>query len=169
MFLNSGALDEAGPRIAAPDDKPGRAWALTGAFFFFGAAAIAGLPPFAEFIGKATILVGSNSHPQQIWIWSTVLIGGLVTILAYARMGSRLFWKRDAAVAVNAHLYVLPSAALTLAIVCLTIFAAPIQRYAEQTAVELRRPQTAISNILGKLPQQRAVEPAPGATPGVMK
>ncbi len=165
MFFCSSALDEAGPRVAAVDDKTSRQWAFTGACFFVGAAAVAGLPPFAEFIGKATILAGANSHPQQVWIWSAVLIGGLVTILAYARMGSRLFWKRDAAV--NLQLYMLPSVVLAVAMIGLTVFAATIQRYTEQAAVELRRPQTAISNILGKLPQQRVVEPA--AKPGVTK
>jgi multicomponent K+:H+ antiporter subunit D len=165
MFLSASALDEGGPRIAAADDKPGPQWAFAGACFFVGAAAIAGLPPFAEFIGKATILAGANAHPQQVWIWSSVLIGGLVTILAYARMGSRLFWKRDAAV--GSSLYAFPSAVLVVAMMGLTVFAAPIQRYTEQAAAELRRPQTAISNILGKLPQQRVVEPA--AKPGVTK
>jgi multicomponent K+:H+ antiporter subunit D len=153
LFLNAAAIDEAGPRLTTVDDLPGTAWAWTGALFFFGAVALAGLPPLAGFIGKATILSGSVNHPWQVWLWFAILVSGLVLILAYARMGSRLFWKRDTASFKPAHL--VPSIALAATLVGLTLVAAPIQRYTDQAAVELRRPQTTISNALGKLPLQK--------------
>jgi multicomponent K+:H+ antiporter subunit D len=154
LFLNTTAIDEAGPRLAAADAVPGAAWAWTGALFFIGAAALAGLPPFAGFIGKAVVLAGSVNQAWQVWLWFAILGGGLVSMLAYARMGSRLFWKRDAAG--NAPAYLLPCIAIATALVCLTVFAAPIQRYTDQAAVELRRPQAMISNVLGKLPIEKS-------------
>ncbi|MCA2998536.1 MAG: monovalent cation/H+ antiporter subunit D [Rhodocyclaceae bacterium] len=149
LFLNTAAIDEVGPRLAAADTVPGSAWAWTGALFFIGAAALAGLPPFAGFIGKAAVLAGSVNQAWQGWLWFAILGGGLVSMLAYARMGSRLFWKRDAAD--NVPAYLVPCIAIATALVCLTVFAAPIQRYTDQAAVELRRPQAMISNVLGKL------------------
>jgi len=154
LFLNTTAIDEAGPRLAAADAVPGAAWAWTGALFFIGAAALAGLPPFAGFIGKAVVLAGSVNQAWQVWLWFAILGGGLVSMLAYARMGSRLFWKRDAAG--NTPAYLLPCIAVATALVCLTVFAAPIQRYTDQAAVELRRPQAMISNVLGKLPIEKS-------------
>ncbi|MBC7625442.1 MAG: monovalent cation/H+ antiporter subunit D [Aeromicrobium sp.] len=155
LFLNAAAINETGPRLATTEDVPGTAWAWTGALFFLGAVALAGFPPMAGFIGKASILAGSVSHPWQGWLWFTILGGGLLSIVAYARMGSRLFWKRDAAVLSPA--YLIPSVAMAAVLVSLTVFAAPIQRYTDQAAVELRRPQATISNVLGKLPQHKPV------------
>jgi multicomponent K+:H+ antiporter subunit D len=153
LFLNAAAIDEAGPRATSAGDLPSKAWAWTGALFFIGAAALAGLPPFAGFIGKATILVGSVNQMWQVWLWFTILGAGLVSMLAYARMGSRLFWKRDAAGLSPA--YLVPAIAFAAVLICLTVFAAPIQRYTDQAAVELRRPKAMISNVLGKLPIQK--------------
>lgn len=153
LFLNAAAIDEAGPRATSAGDLPSKAWAWTGALFFIGAAALAGLPPFAGFIGKATILAGSVNQMWQVWLWFTILGAGLVSMLAYARMGSRLFWKRDAAGLSPA--YLVPAIAFAAVLICLTVFAAPIQRYTDQAAVELRRPQAMISNVLGKLPIQK--------------
>jgi multicomponent K+:H+ antiporter subunit D len=174
LFLNTAAIDEAGPRLATVGDVPGKAWAWTGALFFLGAVALAGLPPLAGFIGKAIVLSGSVNHPWQAWLWVAILVGGLLSMLAYARMGSRLFWKRDAASFQPA--YLVPSIVLAAGLVGLTLFAAPIQRYTDQAAVELRRPQTMISNVLGKLPIQKSQKPVqqelktPGvAQPGAVK
>ncbi len=159
LFLNAASLDEAGARVATDTDPGGRRWAWTGALFLIGAAVMAGLPPFSGFIGKATILVASTSHAAQTWVWTVVLLAGLLSILAYARMGSRLFWKRDAALVDGVSL--LPTAVLAIALVGLTVFAAPLQRYTDQAAAELKRPQIMIGNVLGKLPQQKPVVPVP--------
>ena len=163
LFLNAASLDQASARVTIDTDAGGSRWAWTGALFLIGAAAMAGLPPFAGFIGKATILAASTSHHAQTWVWTAVLLAGLLSILAYARMGSRLFWKRDAALVDGVSR--LPTAVLAIALVGLTIFAAPLQRYTDQAAAELKRPQIMIGNVLGKVPQQKSVAPlaAPGA------
>ncbi|MDZ4812259.1 MAG: monovalent cation/H+ antiporter subunit D [Pseudomonadota bacterium] len=161
LFLNAASLDQAGARVAKHTDASGRRWASTGALFLIGGAVMAGLPPFSGFIGKATILAASTSHPAQVWVWTAVLLAGLLSILAYARMGSRLFWKRDAALVEGASL--LPTGVLAIALVGLTVFAAPLQRFTDQAAAELKRPQIMIGNVLGKLPQQKLAAPVPGA------
>ncbi len=159
LFLNAASLDQAGARVTSVGEAGGRQWARTGALFVIGGAAMAGVPPLSGFIGKATILAGSASHSAQVWVWTAVLLAGMLSILAYARMGSRLFWKRDAALAQGASL--VPTGVLAIALVCLTIFAAPVQRFTDQAAAELKRPQIMIGNVLGKLPQQKPVVPVP--------
>lgn len=161
LFLNAASLDQAGARVATDTDPGGRRWALTGALFLIGAAVMAGLPPFSGFIGKATILAASTSHAAQAWVWTAVLLASLLSILAYARMGSRLFWKRDAALVDGGSL--LPTAVLAIALAGLTVFAAPLQRYTDQAAAELKRPQIMIGNVLGKIPQQKPVVSVPAA------
>jgi len=56
---------------------------------------------------------------------------------------------------------------LAIALASLTMFAAPVQRYTDQAAAELKRPQIMIGNVLGKIPQQKPVAPTP--TPGANK
>jgi len=165
LFLNAANLDQASARATADTDSGSRRWAWTGAFFLIGAAVMAGLPPFSGFIGKATILAASTSHPAQTWLWTVVLLAALLSILAYARMGSRLFWKRDAALAPGSSF--VPAGVLAIALASLTMFAAPVQRYTDQAAAELKRPQIMIGNVLGKIPQQKPVAPTP--TPGANK
>jgi multicomponent K+:H+ antiporter subunit D len=166
MFLNAASLDQASARIAADGETPSSAWGWTGAMFFVGAAALAGLPPFSGFIGKAGILAASSSSVWQVWIWTSVLVAGLLSMLAYARMGSQLFWKRDAVLLTTTNKFA--TAALASALVALTVFAAPLQRYTDQAAVELLRPQLLINNVLGKIPQQKPA-PALDTNPQVPK
>ena len=164
LYLNAGALDETRAQIADEHDVGSRRWAWSGVLFVIGAMAMVGLPPFFGFIGKATILAGAATHAAQAWVWSAILLTGVLSLLAYARMGSRLFWKRDAAVVSGTSHW--PAGVLGAALVSLTLFAAPVQRFTDQAALELMRPQIMIGNVLGKLPQQKAVVP-PSA--GVVK
>jgi multicomponent K+:H+ antiporter subunit D len=66
---------------------------LWGALFFAAAVAMAGLPPLSGFIGKFLIL---RATPEQPWVWAVILLGALLSLIALARAGSRIFF--DAAV-----------------------------------------------------------------------
>ena len=135
-------------------------WPWVGALFVIGAAAMAGLPPLPGFIGKAVILAGAGLPPWSAWtawVYGSVLTAGALTLIAYALMGSRLFWKRDAA---RVHPHRLPAIGLAAALLVLTILAAPVQRYTDQAAAEMKRPGIMMDNVLGKLPRQAA---KPGA------
>lgn len=63
-----------------------------GGTFLIVAIAVAGLPPLAPFLGKALLLQGIGA---SAWGWGGVLIASLLTIVALARAGSRLFWAVD--------------------------------------------------------------------------
>lgn len=71
--------------------------ALLGTLFFVGAAAVAGLPPFAGFMGKILMLQATHTHAWQWLIWGVILVSGLLTLISLARSGSTLFWKSQEA------------------------------------------------------------------------
>src|SRR5690606_28178924 len=63
--------------------------ALLGGLFFFGAVAVVGLPPLSGFLGKLLLLQAAPS----VELWSVLLIGGFVALVAFSRAGSTLFWR----------------------------------------------------------------------------
>jgi len=66
---------------------------LLGTLFFVAAVGVVGLPPLAGFAAKLYILQNAAVHPHAAWVFSVVLISGLLIILVLSRAGSALFWK----------------------------------------------------------------------------
>jgi multicomponent K+:H+ antiporter subunit D len=148
---------------------------LIAVLFFTGAIAMAGMPPLSGFLGKLLVLDAARSHDLVWWIWGTILIGSLITILGMARAGSLLFWKShsistepdpEAAQPYeeeaneqedevqNPRPTALPIVAcfsLLSGLILLTIFAGPASHYAEATAAQLFTPEIYIQAVLGKV------------------
>lgn len=114
---------------------------LLGVMMLFGAASAAGLPPLPGFLGKLMIMQSSSGLPAQPWVWSVVLVVGLLTIIGLARAGVVVFWhvQPDS----NAHdagrsPRMLGAAALLMVLtVLMAVFASPIKRYTDATARQL--------------------------------
>jgi multicomponent K+:H+ antiporter subunit D len=70
---------------------------VLGGLFFVVAVAIAGLPPLSGFLGKFMLLQAALDSPLLPWVWSVVLITGLVGVIALARSGSLLFYRTHTA------------------------------------------------------------------------
>ncbi|WP_100657611.1 monovalent cation/H+ antiporter subunit D [Alteromonas flava] len=66
---------------------------LLGVVFFVAALTVAGLPPFSGFLGKVLILQSVTDGNERLWVWSIILISSLVTIVAFSRAGTTLFWR----------------------------------------------------------------------------
>ena len=116
--------------------------ALLGLLFFVAAMAIAGLPPFSGFIGKLVILQAANSGTDKIWVWSILLISSLLTIIAFSRAGTTLFWRhageRDRADDVPVSYWQVSGVSLLLlASPLIVIFGASVTDYAGQAARQL--------------------------------
>ncbi len=57
------------------------------------------LPPLAGFAAKLYILQSAFLHPAASWVFSVVLLSGLLVIVALSRAGSALFWRTGEAAA----------------------------------------------------------------------
>ncbi|WP_166254524.1 monovalent cation/H+ antiporter subunit D [Marinobacter salicampi] len=125
---------------------------LLGVLFLLGATAIAGLPPLSGFFAKLYILKAAAPGAQMAWLWSIVLIGGFMTLIAFSRAGSIVFWRNVEGHVDNPGKLTLPvsvsAGALIGMTVAIVVLAAPISRYTDATAAQLHEPSGYIS-ILG--------------------
>ncbi|MEL6570944.1 MAG: monovalent cation/H+ antiporter subunit D [Pseudomonadota bacterium] len=142
--------------------------ALTAGLFFVGAIAMAGLPPFSGFIGKLLLLDAGFSSSIAPWIWGTVLISSLISVIGFGRAGSVVYWKAQSlapdpqaepdetvekATAPSALAYVAVGGLVAM-IVAHTVFAGQMHSYATTTAAQLFAPEpykTTVIDTPGKL------------------
>jgi len=133
---------------------------LAGAFFV-AAIVATGMPPFSGFLGKLLILNAAWHSPAMAWIWGFILGGSLLSIVAFGRAGSTLFWKSLEIDAQRApgeprqrpsgpaeplgHIAV---GLLLTGSVALTLFAGPASRYLEATAAQVFDTQGYIQAVL---------------------
>ena len=127
----------------APSPPFAQAGVLSGLFFLTAIAAV-GLPPLSGFPGKLLILDAVRGSPGGWWVWGGILGTTVISMLAFARAGSAIFWKSAATegevkagkpVAPNASAAII--AALLAALVVLTIAGGPISAYVNATAAQL--------------------------------
>jgi multicomponent K+:H+ antiporter subunit D len=123
-----------------------------GILFFALAIAAAGLPPLAGFLGKSMILSAAWSGDYVGWVWSVILLAGLLIMLALARAGSTLFWKSVTQPALLSKRIGVAPWLLLAALVCNSVFAGPLSRYTHAAAAQLFERQQYISAVLGQQP-----------------
>jgi multicomponent K+:H+ antiporter subunit D len=161
----SRARGELADRFESGPAMPGAR--VMGGLFFVVAIALAGLPPLSGFLGKFMLLRAALDSPLLIWVWSIVLITGLLGVIALARSGSLLFYRTHtahdpASLLRPATSTLAPVAGLLLLVVGMTIWAGPVADYAADTAVQLRSPQHYIDAVLGAAPGTAAVRASGG-------
>jgi multicomponent K+:H+ antiporter subunit D len=132
---------------------------LLGFGFLLAALALIGLPPLGGFLGKA-MLLQSVDGPATGWIFSSLLLTGLLGLIACSRAGVILFWTaegdaRDAPPLPARHL--LPALALLGGNIALTLGAAPVAAYSQAAAAQILDPAGYHRAVLGNAP--RAAEP----------
>lgn len=151
MFLLADLI--AGQRGAAGDrliPAPPVSWALPGVLFFIGAMAAAGMPPLSGFIGKLLLLQAVPPR-AAVWLWTIVLVGSLAGVIALSRAGTRLFWQTEGEILTGPRprlIHLAPVVLLLATSAALTIYAAPVCRYAEATAAQLLAPRGYIEAVL---------------------
>jgi multicomponent K+:H+ antiporter subunit D len=123
--------------------------------FLVGAVAAAGLPPLSGFFGKVLILQSVQSGTEMAWLWSVLLIGSFLTVIAYSRAGSIVFWRT-----VDGHLekpdplngrISVAAGALTALAVVIVVLAGPITRYTDATAEQLHNKDAYIEILQTKM------------------
>ncbi len=114
---------------------------LLSVLFLLGAVAAAGLPPLSGFFAKLLILMAAEPGAKMAWLWSVLLIGGFLTLVAYSRAGSIVFWRNT-----EGHIedpgtltrsVTVSTGALISAGIVIVILASPISRYTDATAAQL--------------------------------
>jgi len=127
---------------------------LLGSLFFVVAIALVGLPPLAGFLAKFMLLQATTEHSQVVWIWSIVLLSGVIALIALARSGSLLFYRAEGSVrgehttASSSHLT--PIIGLLSLIVFMVIAANPLSEYALATAKQIDDPAQYQNAVLGR-------------------
>jgi multicomponent Na+:H+ antiporter subunit D len=152
---------------------------LLAVLFLVPALNLGGIPPFSGFIGKVALLqAGAAEGSAQAWVLvGGSVVTSLLTLYVVARVWSKAFW-RPRIDAPEGHLasaspptliedttdvlydertdpgrmpplMVLSTAALVVVGLCLTVFAGPILRITDRTAVDLRDPAVYVGAVLG--------------------
>ncbi|MEW9856763.1 monovalent cation/H+ antiporter subunit D [Novosphingobium sp. M1R2S20] len=130
-----------GDAIVPTPEYPGQRW--LGVLFLTAGVALAGLPPLSGFIGKLLILEASLASVWAPFIWTLILGTSLVAVVAFARAGSTLFWKRDltpatAGTGVRPNFREsAPAVFLIVCLVALTLAAGPVTSYMEATSEQV--------------------------------
>ena len=135
---------------------------VLGGLFFLAGIAMAGLPPLSGFTGKILILEATRSAPAWGWIWALLLATSLLVVIGFARAGTTLFWKSEAAPAEFSAAAPAPparrmdpavataAAALLIAgTAMLSLFAGPITRGIEATATQILDTRGYVAAVLG--------------------
>jgi multicomponent K+:H+ antiporter subunit D len=162
----------AGDSLKALVPVPNRG--LFGALYLLIAVSLVGLPPLSGFIGKFTLLQSMDLSEAR-WLWPLILGCSLLTLIAMARAGSRLFWKSgsvrgdeesDAEEASTgpARVELIAVGALVALGIAMSLFANPLLRYGRETAQQVHSTQDYRRAVEAASPRLRSTTPlAPAA------
>jgi multicomponent K+:H+ antiporter subunit D len=124
--------------------------------YFIIAATAAGLPPFSGFVGKLMLLFAVRESLVMPAIWAVVLIVSLVTTVALAKAGSRLFWEIPSdgepqpqeVSPTNGRWQNLATFGLIAISLLLVVFAKPLSEFTQRTAEQLHSPEHYIHAVI---------------------
>ena len=126
--------------------------------FLILAATVAGLPPFAGFLGKLMLLTRLRDVAAGTAIWLALLTSGFIVMIALARNGCLLIWKQETLLGLRpaATATAWQRATATLLLVAagplLAIGVRPVADYAERAASQLHAPGAYVAGVLGRTP-----------------
>lgn len=113
---------------------------LLGSVFFIAAVSVAGLPPFSGFLGKLLLLRSAGFGLEAAFLWTVILVGGLVVLIGLSRAGSHLFWRSTQPAEPGEKvdgLRLLAVIGLLSGSLVLVVMAQPVLVYIQKTAVQL--------------------------------
>lgn len=131
--------------------------AMLSACFGICVLVLAGLPPLPGFIGKlgmiqATLAVTDGQNIQQWSFITLLLLSGLATIIALARIGIQTFWGSDDASSPVMALEIAPALALVALLGVMSIKAEAVLRYTSGTVEALEDRSLYAYGVFGARP-----------------
>lgn len=119
--------------------------------FFLMSVSLVGMPPFSGFFGKLFILQATPTGWPQVILWSTILLSGLATIIAFGRTGSTLFWRvtdqKDSKPKILGTRWISMYSLFGLTLL-MVVFAEPILNYLAALGGELTNPADYFEAVL---------------------
>jgi multicomponent K+:H+ antiporter subunit D len=154
--------DDAGVAIPA-------AMAFLGLVFVCCALLVIGLPPLPGFIAKFALLsealaqTPTTAVPASLWVLcGAVLLSGVAGIIAFSRIGMRLFWSVTARTTPRLRVVeAAPVAALVILCLALGIAAEPVARYLDAAGRSLHAPDIYVRVVLSQRDGQRPAGASP--------
>ena len=110
--------------------------------FMLGAVAAAGLPPLSGFFAKLLIMNAAVPGVEMAALWSVILLAGFLSLVAYSRAGSIVFWRN-----VDGHIeqperlnfpHTVGAGALIAMSIAIVFGAGPLSEYTDAAAEQLR-------------------------------
>lgn len=123
--------------------------------FLLPAMSLAGIPPLSGFFAKL-MLVMAGLQAKSWTIVGVSLLVSLLTLYTMANIWSSAFWKKSSDEVVSVRIepsawrrLLMPMAALSVLMVCISVFAGPLFELAQDAATQLMNPQGYIDAVLG--------------------
>lgn len=116
---------------------------VLGLLFFVAAVTVAGMPPMSGFVGKVAVMQSAAEPTHVMWVWSALLLSGLISITALSRTGSTFFWRTEGEVVGNGKAGVMNLGAITgllLACLGLSFGGTWVLSYTDSVAEQLLNP-----------------------------
>jgi multicomponent K+:H+ antiporter subunit D len=130
--------------------------AFLGIAFMCCSLLVAGLPPLSGFVAKVALLVAAlrsladTPHPMEVWVLMGALLAAtLATLLAFLRLGVRLFWRARPGNAGSIRILEAAPVVVLIAVGAgLTVMAEQVMAYVTAAGQTLHQPALYIHAVL---------------------
>ena len=124
---------------------------VIGIAFFIAALTVVGMPPLSGFVGKTLLLQATQGMTEIAWVWPTILIAGLASLVAISRAGTTIFWRYAGESTIDEPISPLKIIAITLLLSAsplLVIFGGPVTDFTNLAAAQLHDTSQSVDALL---------------------
>lgn len=159
LFLIADALSRQRGEVADrfSDGPRLQSYTALGLSYLVIGVAACGAPPLSGFLGKIMVMQAMNASAHPVMVWTALIGSGFVAALVLARAASVFFWEPGApGIADRPDEPYVPARGLSLgllvmlgAVLAVSIAAAPISGYAQETAEQILARDAYVPAVIG--------------------